>query len=129
MSQVTPYLSVPDTRSALLWYGEVFGATVTQPPMVMPDGRVGHSEFEIDGARFMMADAHPELQCPAPAPGLGSPVTLYLTVSDVDTLVARATAAGAQIDRSPQENAVGRGAILRDPSGHRWYLNEPAHEG
>ena len=124
VSQVTPYLAVPDARSALAWYDDVFGATVTHEPIVMPDGRVGHCEFEIDGARFMMADAHPELQCPAPTPGLGSPVTLHLTVSDVAGLVERARAAGARVDRGPEENPVGRVAVLRDPSGHRWFLNE-----
>ena len=126
MSQVTPYLAVPDARAALVWYTDVFGATVTMEPIVMPDGRVGHSEFDIDGARFMMSDAHPELQCPAPVPGGGSPVTLHLSVTDVDALVERARAAGADVDRGPEDNPVGRVAVLRDPSGHRWFLNEPA---
>ncbi|MCB0890416.1 MAG: VOC family protein [Propionibacteriaceae bacterium] len=125
MSEVTPYLAVADARAALDWYADVFGASVTMAPIVMPDGRVGHSEFDIDGARFMMADAHPELQCPAPTPGVGSPVTLHLSVTDVDGLVDRARAAGADVDRGPEDNPVGRVAVVRDPSGHRWFLNQP----
>jgi uncharacterized glyoxalase superfamily protein PhnB len=108
MSEVTPYLAVADARAALDWYADVFGASVTMAPIVMPDGRVGHSEFDIDGARFMMADAHPELQCPAPTPGVGSPVTLHLSVTDVDGLVDRARAAGADVDRGPEDNPAGR---------------------
>ena len=45
---------------------------VTYDPIEMPDGRIGHVELEVAGARFMMADAHPELQCPAPTPGAGA---------------------------------------------------------
>ena len=46
---------------------------VTYEPIVMPDGRIGHVELEVAGARFMMADAHPEILSPAPTPGAGSP--------------------------------------------------------
>jgi uncharacterized glyoxalase superfamily protein PhnB len=116
---------VHDARAAVDWYTRVLGAVVTVEPIVMPDGRIGHVELEIDGARLMMADAHPELQCPAPTVGAGSPVTLHLSVSDVDTLVARARDGGAEVDRGPEDNPpVGRVAVLRDPYGHRWFLNQ-----
>lgn len=125
MSELTPYLAVHDARAAVDWYTRVLGAVVTVEPIVMPDGRIGHVELEIDGARLMMADAHPELQCPAPTAGAGSPVTLHLSVSDVDTLVARARDGGAEVDRGPEDNPpVGRVAVLRDPYGHRWFLNQ-----
>lgn len=126
MSELTPYLAVGDARAAIGWYAEVFGAVVTFDPIEMPDGRIGHVELDIDGARLMMADAHPELQCPAPTIGTGSPVTLHLTVADVDTLTEAASAAGALVDRGPEDNpGVGRVAVLRDPFGHRWFLNQP----
>jgi uncharacterized glyoxalase superfamily protein PhnB len=90
----------------------------------MPDGRIGHVELEVDGARWMMSDAHPEIQHVAPAPE-GSPVTLHLTVDDVDGLVDAAVAAGATLDRGPEDAGPGRVAVLRDPFGHRWFLNRP----
>lgn len=86
MSEITPYLAVGDARAAIEWYAAVFGAVVTQGPIEMPDGRIGHVGLDIDGAALMMADAHPELQCPAPVTGEGSPVTLHLTVADVDAV-------------------------------------------
>jgi PhnB protein len=126
MSELTPYLAVGNARDAIKWYADVFGAVVTFDPIEMPDGRVGHVELDVDGARFMMADAHPELKCPAPVIGECSPVTLHLTVADVDGLTEAARAAGALVDRGPEENpGVGRVAVLRDPFGHRWFLNQP----
>jgi PhnB protein len=125
MSELTPYLAVPDARAAIQWYVDVFGAIVTFDPIEMPDGRIGHVELDLDGARLMMADAHPELKCPAPVPGAGSPVTLHLTVADVDAVTAAAREAGAVVDRGPEDNPpVGRVAVLRDPFGHRWFLNQ-----
>ena len=97
MSELTPYLAVGDARAAIRWYVDVFGAVVTFDPIVMPDGRIGHVELAIDGARLMMADAHPEIRSPAPVPDAGSPVTLHLSVADVDALVSTARAAGAVV--------------------------------
>ena len=126
MSELTPYLAVANARAAIEWYADVFGATVTFEPIEMPDGRVGHVELDIDGARLMMSDAHPELHCPAPVIGEGSPVTLHLTVTDVDALTGAARTAGAVVDREPEDNpGIGRVAVLRDPFGHRWFLNQP----
>ena len=126
MSELTPYLAVADARAAIEWYAAALGAVVTFDPIEMPDGRIGHVELDVAGARFMMADAHPELHCPAPTPGAGSPVTLHLTVDDVDGVAARCRDAGADLDRGPEDSPpAGRVAVLRDPFGHRWFLNQP----
>ena len=104
MSELTPYLAVGDARAAIEWYADVFGAVVTFDPIEMPDGRIGHVELDIDGATLMMADAHPELQCPAPTIGTGSPVTLHLTVDEVDAVAARCRESGADLDRGPEDS-------------------------
>ena len=125
MSELTPYLAVADCRAAMAWYEEVLGAVVTHDPIVMPDSRVGHVEMAIDGAVFFMADAHPEINVTAPD-GQGSPVTLHLTVTEVDRLATAAREAGAVLDRGPEDSPpVGRVAVFRDPFGHRWVLNQP----
>ncbi len=125
MGELTPYLAVSDARAALKWYVEHLGARVTYDPIEMPDGRIGHSELEVQGARWMMSDEHPEIQVEAPAPGRGASVTLHLEVDDVDGAVERAVAGGALLDRGPEEGPVGRLAVIRDPFGHRWMLNQP----
>ncbi|WP_344773221.1 VOC family protein [Nocardioides panacisoli] len=125
-SELTPYLAVADARRAIDWYQEALGAEVVHEPIVMPDGRVGHVELAVDGGRWMMADEFPDLHVEAPAPGRGAAVTLHLTVSDVDALVARAVGAGAVLDRGPEDSPpAGRVAVVRDPFGHRWLLDQP----
>jgi len=89
MSELTPYIAVADARAALEWYVEHLGAEVNYQPIVMPDGRIGHCELSIDGARWMMSDPHPEIHVDAPMRDRGAAVTLHLTVEDVDGLVAR----------------------------------------
>ena len=125
MSELTPYLAVRDARAAIDWYVEHLGAEVTYEPIVMPDGRIGHTELTLDGARWMMADEHPELRVEAPDPGRGAAVTLHLTADDVDGVVERVVAAGATLDRGPEDNPAGRVAVFRDPFGHRWFLERP----
>lgn len=124
MGELTPYLAVRDARAAIEWYVMHLGAEVTYELIVMPDGRIGHVELEVDGARWMMSDEHPELQVEAPLDGRGAAVTLHLTVDDVDGAAERAVAGGALLDRGPEDSdPAGRVAVLRDPFGHRWFLN------
>jgi uncharacterized glyoxalase superfamily protein PhnB len=124
-SALTPYLAVEDAPAALDWYAEHLGAEPVGEPIVMPDGRVGHAEMRLSGARLFLSDAHPELAVVAPDPA-GVPVTLHLEVDDVDALVERLRRAGAQVDRTPGDTPAGRIAVVRDPFGHRWMLNQPA---
>lgn len=127
--RLTPYLAVSDARRALQWYQDVLTAHQATEPIVMPDGRVGHAELELPGARLYLADEHPELGVEAPRPDQGAAVTLHLQVDDVDAVTQRATAAGADLQRSPSDNPYGRIAVIRDPFGHRWMLNGPSSSG
>ena len=127
MSELTPYLTVDDARAAMRWYVDVLGAVVTYDPIEMPDGRIGHVELTIDGARFMMADAFPEVHAPAPTPDADGSVTLHLTVADVDAVAHAVRQAGTTLDRGPEDSPpAGRVAVFRDPFGHRWFLEQPA---
>ncbi len=127
MSELTPYLCVADARAAIEWYVDVLGAEVVYAPIEMPDGRIGHVELAVDGARWMMADEFEEAGVAAPDVGRGSAVSLHLTVADVDAVAARVTAAGTSMDRGPEDSEpAGRVAVFRDPFGHRWFLNQPS---
>jgi uncharacterized glyoxalase superfamily protein PhnB len=126
MSELTPYLCVPDSRAAIEWYAATLGAEVVVEPIVMDDGRVGHCELAVSGARWMMADPYPELGVEPPEPGRGAAVTLHLTVADCDAVAARVVAQGVALDRGPEDSPpVGRVAVFRDPFGHRWFVNQP----
>lgn len=126
MSELTPYLCVADARAAIAWYADVLGATVTVDPIVMDDGRVGHVELAVDGARWMMSEQFESAGVAAPDPARGAAVSMHLSVDDVDAVTARVTAAGTSLDRGPEDTPpVGRVAVFRDPFGHRWFLNQP----
>lgn len=125
MSELDPYICVADARSAIDWYRDVLGAEVTHEPIVMEDGRVGHVELSLGGARLMMSDEFPEVHVEGPDRERGSAVTLHLTVDDVDAAAARVQQAGVVLDRGPESSGVGRVVVFRDPFGHRWFLNQP----
>ncbi len=124
MGELTPYICVADGRAAIDWYTDVLGAVVAYPPYVMDDNRIGHAELSFDGARLMLSDEYPEVDVQAPAPGRGAPVSLHLSVADVDALAGRVTASGVVLDRGPDTTEHGRVVVFRDPFGHRWFLNQ-----
>jgi uncharacterized glyoxalase superfamily protein PhnB len=122
---LTPYLSVGDAAAALDWYRDVFGALETTR-FVGDDGRVGHAEVVIGGARMMLADEYPEVDVHGPRHYGGTSVTLHLEVVDVDHTFRLAADAGAEVEREPSDQFHGnRNAVVRDPWGHRWMLTQP----
>jgi uncharacterized glyoxalase superfamily protein PhnB len=123
LSTLTPYLAVTDARAALDFYVEVFGATRRGDPVVMEDGRVGHAELAFGDAVLMLAEEFPEMGHIAPR---GSHPSYRLEVSDVDTVVDRAVARGAELLRPVGDTGHGRGGTVLDPFGHRWMLAEAA---
>lgn len=119
---LTPYLVVKGAADALDFYKAAFGAKELFR-MPYQDGRVGHAEMEIDGARFMLADEFPEMDCRAPKTIGGTPVHLYLYVPDVDGVFDRAVKSGATVKRAVQTQFYGdRSGALEDPFGHFWHV-------
>ena len=130
MTELTPYICVAGAQRAIAWYVDVLGAEVVYEPIVMPDGRVGHVELAVDGARWMMSDEFDSAGVAAPDTTRGSAVSLHLQVADVDALCERVVAAGVQLDRGPEDSPpAGRVAVFVDPFGHRWFLNTPSTPG
>ena len=120
MSTLIPYLVVHDARAALTWYAEAFGAHTVGDPYLDGD-RVGHAELEIAGATLYLADPYPEYGLEGPGDGK-PPVSLHLSVPDVDAVMSRAESAGATIERPATDEPYGRGGRLIDPYGHRWMV-------
>ncbi len=120
---LTPYLAVADARRAIDWYLDAFGARLRGEPIEMPDGRIGHAELDLGGSLLMLADEFPDIGHAAPTSGGGSSVTLHLETDDIDVLVGRAVAGGADLTRPPEDSPYGRNATIVDPFGHRWLLS------
>jgi len=127
--RLTPYLCADDALAAIDFYQAVFGAVVTFPPMIGPDGRVGHCELQIGDSALSLASAYPEEGVLSPLSLGGTPVQLRLEVPDVDDVFTRAVAAGATVLREVELAPYGeRAGKIRDPFGHNWFLTTVVEE-
>jgi PhnB protein len=125
---ITPYLSVKGAAAAIEFYEKAFGATEVFRIM-QPDGRVGHAEVNIGGAKFFLADEFPEIGFRSPESLGGSPINIHLDVADVDTSARRAVAAGATVVRAVADQFYGdRSGQFRDPFGYTWTLSTRKEE-
>lgn len=124
---ITPYLCVHDATAAIEWYQEYFGASVAN---VIPwEGRVGHAEFDVSGAKFYLSDEAHELGVYAPErDGSRSSVSIVLQVAVVDEFIERAVRGGAVLSRPIEEAHGSRSGWLVDPFGHRWNVGTPVYD-
>ena len=119
---VTPYLIIKNAAEAIEFYKKAFGATELFR-IDQPDGKIGHAEIKIGDSPIMLSDEFPEMGHRGPQSLGGSPVSIMLYVEDVDTVVSRATTAGAKLDRPVEDKFYGdRTGSLTDPFGHIWHV-------
>jgi predicted enzyme related to lactoylglutathione lyase len=119
------YLCVDNGRHAIDWYMRALGAQPHGEPVVMEDGRVGHAELAIGDSVLMLADEWPELDLLGPRSRGGPSQSIYLSVPDVDAVVARAVEQGAELARPVADYPYGRNGVINDPFGHRWMVTSP----
>ena len=116
---VTSYLIVRGAAKAIDFYKRAFGATEL---FRMPMGdRIGHAEIRIGRGVVMLADEMLDMGHKSPQTLGGTPVSLLFYVTDVDTVFARALAAGGKEVKPLQDQFYGdRSGTLTDPFGHVW---------
>lgn len=129
---VSPMLTVSDGASAIDFYVKAFDAEeLGRVPG--PDGKkLFHAALRINGALVMLNDDFPEMndgKSVTPEALGGSPVTIHLTVSDVDAKFQKAIDAGATVVMPLDDMFWGdRYGELRDPFGHLWSMGQPVRE-
>lgn len=125
---VIPHLCVDDAPAAIDFYVRAFGATELSR-VAGPDGRIIHAAVQINGSPVFLNDDFPEFdngRSQTPKAFGGTPVTIHLTVTDVDTRFATAVAAGAEVVMELADQFWGdRYGMVRDPFGHQWSLGQP----
>jgi PhnB protein len=128
---VSPHLVVDNAAAAIDFYVKAFGAEeLGRVPG--PDGRLVHAAVRINGFLVMMADDFPEMcggKSMTPKSLGGTPVTIHLTVDDVDAKFQRALDAGATVVTPLDDQFWGdRYGVVADPFGHQWSLGQPVRE-
>jgi PhnB protein len=119
---VTPYLIISGAAAAIDYYKQAFGASELMR-MPAPGGKIGHAEIKIGDSPIMLADEHPEMGYKSPQTLGGSPVSIMIYVTDVDTVFDRAIAAGGKVQRPVKDQFYGdRMGTLEDPFGHIWHV-------
>lgn len=127
MSPVIPHLVCKGAAKAIDFYRDAFGA-VERARLPGRDGLLMHAAISINGGDVMLCDEFPEMSGNnlAPTSLKGTPVTIHLTVPDVDAFAAKAIAAGAKEIMPVADQFWGdRYGVLEDPFGHRWSVATP----
>jgi PhnB protein len=128
---LTPHLIVDDAAAAIDFYVKAFDA-VELERLPGPDGKLVHAMVRINGFVVLLNDDFPERRggkSMTPKALGGTPVTIHLTVSDVDAKFQRALDAGATVV-TPLEDQYwgGRYGLIADPFGHQWSLEQPVRQ-
>lgn len=128
---LSPHLVVDDAAAAIDFYVTAFDA-VELGRVPGPDGKLIHAAIKINGATVMLNDDFPEMsggKSMTPRALGGTPVTIHLTVTDVDDSFARAVDAGATVVMPLEDQFWGdRYGVVQDPFGHHWSLGQPVRE-
>jgi len=103
---MNPYLIVDNAARAMEFYQKAFGAQEVMR-LGPPGGKIMHAEVQIGDSKVMFADEVPQMGALSPKSIGGSSVFIALYVENVDEVVARATAAGAQVLRPVQDQFYG----------------------
>ncbi len=128
---LSPHLTVADAAAAIDFYGKAFDAAEVMR-LPRPDGKLVHASVRINGFLVMLNDDFPEMSdgksMTPPSLG-GTPVTIHLTVPDVDAAFQRALDAGATVVVPLEDQFWGdRYGMVEDPFGHHWSLGQPVRE-
>ena len=120
MHSVTPHLICAGAAKAIEFYKQAFGAE-EGARLPGPDGRLMHASVKIGDSQVMLVDEMPEWGALGPKSLKGTPVTIHLSVEDVDAFVERAVKAGAKVTMPVADQFWGdRYGKLEDPFGHHW---------
>lgn len=96
---LSPHLVVDNAAAAIDFYVKAFGAEELGR-LPRPDGKLAHAAVRINGFMVMLNDDFPEVcggKSMTPTSLGGTPVTIHLTVPDVDASFQRAVDAGATV--------------------------------
>lgn len=116
------YITINGCSDAIEYYKKAFGA-IEKGRLLMPDGKIGHAEIEIEGSLLMMADENIDWGNKGPFSIGGNPMSFGLYVKDCDAVFQKAIDAGGT-SVMPVENMFygDRVGQVMDPFGYKWMI-------
>ena len=122
MHTITPHLVCAGAADAIAFYARAFGAEEVMR-LPGPGGKLAHAAVRIGDSMLMLMDEFPDWDARGPAALGGTPVTIHLSLPDVDSAFERAVEAGAIARMAPADMFWGdRYGVVEDPFGHRWSM-------
>ncbi len=119
---VTPHLICAGAADAIEFYKKAFGA-VENMRIPGASGKLIHASIKIGDSSVMLVDEMPQWGALGPKALKGAPVTIHLSVDDVDAWAARAVAAGSKLTMPVTDMFWGdRYGVVEDPFGHKWSI-------
>ena len=117
----SPRLSFRNVPKALEFYEKAFGAKETFRFEI--ESGIAHAEMMIGDSVIMFSEEWPEGERYSAETWGHSPVSIEISVPDVDASVGRAVAAGARLVRPVADEFYGyRKGTLLDPFGYTWSI-------
>ncbi len=122
-TEIIPYIFYRDVPAALDWLARAFGFKEIMR-VGTPSGGV-HGEMELDGHKIMMGQGGKHWgMINAREAGVATQ-GVFVYIADVDAHYERARAAGAEIEKPPENLSYGRSYTARDLDGHPWFFTTP----
>jgi PhnB protein len=121
---VTPHLTMMNAGKAIDWYKQALGA-VEVSRFLGPDGKVMHAQITIGDSPIMLNDDM--MGGNTTKDHNGSPVSIWLYVTDCDALYNRALKAGAKVAPGGMGEMADqfwgdRCGMIIDPEGYWWTI-------
>lgn len=129
---IVPHLICRDAAAAIEFYKRAFGASEIMR-MPSPAGGLMHASVKIGDTIVMLVDEMPQWGALSPQSLNNSPVTLHMSVPDVDAVYKRAIECGAKSKMEVADMFWGdRYGKIEDPFGHHWsiatHIKDMTHE-
>ena len=122
VAAVMPMLVCRDVAAVLDFCKATFGAA-ERLRLPGPNGTIVHAALTIGEAFILFEAESPAVTSRSPTPDGSSSVVIHVYVPDVDEVVERAVAAGAEILIPVADQFYGdRCGRVMDPSGHVWLI-------
>ncbi len=126
---IIPSVFYRDPMAALKWLEAALGFELAEL-LVDSEGRLQHSEMRHGDGLIMVGGEWADwVKSPASAGGANSQLLRVNLEGDIDGHCARARAAGARIEREPEDQFYGeRSYMALDPEGHCWSFGQPVRQ-